>query len=124
MMETIRDQMRQMIHQQVTQTPNLPPDFEAKEQVFVDQVWKNLPLEDILQAMMPAYQHHFTKSDIDSFVAFYSSPAGQKLTKELPAVTAEAMQASQGIIEKMVAQEMDHVRDEIAQSQKPGENPN
>ena len=32
-----------------------------------------------MQAMVPAYQKHFTKGDIDNLVAFYSSPTGEEV---------------------------------------------
>ena len=33
----------------------------------------------MMQSMVPAYQKHFTKGDIDNLVAFYSSPTGEKV---------------------------------------------
>ncbi len=52
---------------------------------------KNFPLDEMLKDMIPVYQRHFTKSEIDALIAFYSSPAGQKFLHEMPAVTAETM---------------------------------
>jgi hypothetical protein len=43
--------------------------------------------------MIPVYQRHFTKSEIEALIAFYASPAGQKFLHEMPAVTAETMRA-------------------------------
>ncbi|MGA7512456.1 MAG: DUF2059 domain-containing protein, partial [Candidatus Sulfotelmatobacter sp.] len=39
------------------------------------------------------YQRHFTKTDIDAFTAFFSSPVGQKYLHEIPEVSAETMRA-------------------------------
>ena len=47
----------------------------------------------MLSDMVPVYQRHFTKSDIDALTAFYSSQPGQKFLHEMPAVTAETMRA-------------------------------
>ena len=54
---------------------------------------KNFPVDAMLSDMIPVYQRHFTKSEIDALIAFYSSPPGQKFLHEMPAVTAETMRA-------------------------------
>ena len=38
--------------------------------------------------------------DIDSVLTFYTSPVGQKLTREMPAMTAEAMQIASSRIQE------------------------
>lgn len=118
MLEAMRKQMHQTIHAQVSKLANLPPDFEEREDRLIDETWQDLPLDEMLQAMIPVYEKHFTKGDIDGLVAFYTSPTGQKLLKELPGVTAESMQASQGIVQRLVAKEMQRVQNDIAQVQK------
>ena len=118
MMTVMKNQERQMIHQEIAQQKNLPPDFEAKEDKMMDDVWNNIPFDDFVQVMIPVYQRHFTKGDMDALVAFYDSPTGQKMVKELPAITAETMQASSGIFQKMMAQTMQRVQEQIAQVQK------
>jgi hypothetical protein len=47
----------------------------------------------MLSDMIPIYQRHFTKTEIDALSAFFSSPPGQKYLHEIPAVTAETMKA-------------------------------
>lgn len=105
MMEAMRKQMHQTIHMQVSKLPNLPPGFEEKESRLIDETWQDLPLDEMLQAMIPVYERHFTKGDVDGL-------------KELPSVTAESMQASQGIVQKLVSKEMQRVQNDIAQAQK------
>ena len=56
--------------------------------------------------MTPVYQKHFTKGNIDDLLAFYSTPTGQKVVKELPAISTEAMQAATPIYQKMMANTM------------------
>ncbi len=48
--------------------------------------------------MIPIYQRHLTKTDLDAVISFYASPVGQKLLKEQPAMMAESMQAGQNIM--------------------------
>ena len=47
----------------------------------------------MFEIMIPVYQRHFTTSDIDAMVAFYSSPTGQKMLNDLPQIIQESMQA-------------------------------
>lgn len=120
-LDAVTQQMHQMIHDELRKQPNLPADFEARMDKMMDDMFKNFPTDDLLQAMIPAYQKHLTKGDVDALSAFYATPTGQKILKEMPAMTAEAMQASTGIIQKMMAQAQERVQNEIAQMQKENE---
>lgn len=100
-----RDQMRQIMQQVFAQMQNMNreqlkkrhPDVTDADLARLDRqsedLLKNFPLDEMLSDMVPVYQRHFTKSDIDALTAFYSSPAGQKFLHEMPAVTAETMKA-------------------------------
>ncbi len=99
-----RDQVRQMMQQVFAQMKALNraemkkrrPDITDEEMARVDSnsddFIKNFPVDEMLNDMIPVYQRHFTKSEIDSLTAFYSSPTGQKFLHEMPAVTSETMQ--------------------------------
>jgi uncharacterized protein len=120
-LDAVTKQMHQMIHDELRKQPNLPADFEARMDKMMDDMFKNFPTDDLLQAMIPAYQKHLTTGEVDALTAFYATPTGQKILKEMPAMTAEAMQASTGIIQKMMAQAQQRVQSEIAQMQKENE---
>jgi len=100
----------------------LPPDFDDRESKHVDQMFKDMPWDEMMQAMIPAYQRHFTKGDIDTLIAFYSSPAGQKLLHELPAILSESMQAMTPILERYTETVKQKVNDEFAQALKQSNN--
>lgn len=121
MMDAMTKQLHQMTHEQLKKQPNLPPDAEARMDKMMDDMLKDFPIEDVLQVMIPVYQKHLTKGDVQVLTAFYSGPTGQKVLKEMPAITAEAMQASAGIIQKMMTQAQERVQSEIAQMQKQTE---
>ena len=120
-MDAMAKQMRQMTHDQVVKQPNLPPDFETRMNKMTDGMFKDMPVDELLDAMIPVYQKHLTKGDIDALAAFYSTPTGQKIVKEMPALVAESMQAAQGITQKMIASAMQRVQDEVAQAAKESE---
>jgi uncharacterized protein len=114
----VAKQMHQIVHEDVQKQRNLPSDFEARMNKTMDDTFKDLPLNELIDAMIPAYQKHLTKGDVDALIAFYSSPAGQKYLKELPAIQADSMQSASGIIQKMMAKMQDRLQSEIAQAQK------
>jgi hypothetical protein len=118
MLAAMTKQMHQMVHEQVLKEKNLPPDFEARADKLMDDLFTDFPYDEFVQAALPVYQKHFTKGEIDSLVAFYTAPTGQKILKEMPAVTAETMQASSGIIRKMMADAQTRLQSEIAQARK------
>jgi uncharacterized protein len=118
MFAAIDEQMHKLIHDMVTKQPNLPSDFEARMDKMMDDTLKDFPVDDFIQVMIPIYQKHLTKGDVDALVAFYTTPTGQKILKELPAMTSEAMQASAGLAQKMMAKVMDRVQQEIAEELK------
>lgn len=100
-----REQMSQMMQQLFAQRQSLNreqlkkkhPEFSDADLSRMDRgsqdLIKNFPLDEMLSDMIPVYQRHFTKSEIDALTVFYSSPAGQKFLHEMPAVTAETMRA-------------------------------
>ena len=61
--------------------------------------WKNYidksGQEQLLVAMIPAYQHHFTADEVEGLIKFYKSALGQKLVAQMPATMAEAAQSGQ-----------------------------
>jgi hypothetical protein len=66
----------------------------------MNEMLANMPMDEMMQAMVPAYQKHFTKGDIDNLVAFYSTPTGEKLLRDLPAIMADSMQDVMPIMTK------------------------
>jgi hypothetical protein len=93
MMATMTQSIHQMTHQQyLKDKDNLPSDYESKMTARTDALFANMPMDEMMQDMVPAYQKHLTKGDTDNLVAFYSSPTGEKLLREMPAIMAEAMQ--------------------------------
>lgn len=94
-METIAKQQRAIVHDNLKrQTPRISREDLTRLDQFTADIMKDMPVEGMLDDMVPVYQRHLSKSDVDALVAFYSSPAGQKLVREMPAMTLESMQAA------------------------------
>jgi hypothetical protein len=99
MLDTMAKPMHQMAHDRYLKDKDkLPPDFEAKMNKLTDDLMKEMPFDEMMAAMVPAYQKHFTRGDMAALVTFYSTPTGQKMIRELPAIMGEAMTAMMPIM--------------------------
>ena len=117
-MATMKKQIHQMAVNQLKKDPRLGPGWvEHMDSVFGD-MWKNFPVDEMLEVQVPVYQKHFTHADMAALVAFYSTPAGRKYLAELPAINSESMQAMLPIMQKMMAQATERIQEEVAQAQK------
>lgn len=122
MLDAMTKPMHQMMHEQYEKDKDkLPADFETRMNKLVDDTMKSFPWDEMLQSMVPIYQKHLTRGDIDHLVAFYSSPTGQKLLKELPAITAEAMQSMLPIMKQRVDAMTQNLQQQIAEMVKESE---
>ena len=78
-------------------------------------------IKEMLEATIPVYQHHLTKADLQAMIAFYTSPVGQKILHEQPAMVEESMEASEGIqqrIARAMFQQIDEQIEKMAEAQK------
>lgn len=115
---TISKQLRQVTTEMLRKQSNVTPEMQERLDALTDDIVKKMPIDEMLDAMIPVYQKHFTKGNIDDLVAFYSTSTGQKVVKELPSITAEAMQAVQPISQRLMGTAVRRAQDEIAQMQK------
>jgi hypothetical protein len=98
-----------------TKVPDATPEQLVKVDQMFDDVFKALPIDEMMDAVVPIYQKHLTKSDLASMTAFYASPTGQKILKEMPAIMAEAMQAGGEIGRKTFAAKSQEVDQRVAE---------
>jgi hypothetical protein len=101
-----QDQMRQVMQQVIGQMAQMNRDELKKRRSGVTdddlaemdkefkEVAKSYPVDQLMEDMVPVYQKHLSKADVDAMIAFYSSPTGKKLLHEMPAMTAEGIQAA------------------------------
>jgi len=95
------------------------PDATAEQLAKVDEIFDRLfaalPVDEMMDAVVPIYQKHLTKSDLTAITAFYSSPVGQKVLKELPAIMSESMQAGGDIGRKVFAARSEQFDQQVAE---------
>jgi hypothetical protein len=107
--------MHQMVHDQFLRNQDkLPADFETRMNKLMDDMMKDMPFDEMMQAMVPSYQKHFTKDDIHSLITFYSSAIGQKLLREMPAIMGEGMQAMMPIMRQQMDAMHQRIQQEVA----------
>jgi uncharacterized protein len=122
MMQVQVQSMQQLFRDMtVKEKGNVPADFDTNFKKKTDDLIKNMPMDEMVQAMIPAYQKHFTHGDIEAMNAFYSSPVGQKVLEELPAVTGEAMQSMMPILTKYLSDWKERMKKDLEDS--PGKGP-
>ncbi len=103
--------------------PDATPEQIATVDKFAETLFKDMPVEEILEAMVPIYQKHLSKSDLDGILAFYASPPGQKLLREQPAMMQEGMEAGGQKMMNSILQKMDEfIADLIKQDQQKKDN--
>ena len=103
MLDSMRVQQRRLAEQSLkTEKPNATPQEIQRTDRVVDtalnSVLSDQTIDQMINALVPIYQRHFSKADLDGILAFYTSPVGQKLQNETPAITQESMQATTDII--------------------------
>ena len=112
MMDAMMKSIHQLTHDQYLKNKDkLPEDFEQRMTKQMDDMMKNMPLNEMMQATIPAYQKHFTKGDVNALLAFYSSPTGQKLLRDLPSIMSESMDAMMPIMSRY----MDEMQNKLQQ---------
>src|SRR5579864_1100923 len=93
--------------------PNATPAQLAEVDKFAEGLFKDMPVGEMIDAMVPIYQKHLTKEDLDGILAFYASPVGQKLQREQPAMMQEGMQVGGEIGRRRLGSMMQQMDDFI-----------
>jgi hypothetical protein len=96
----------------------VPAGAEKQYNKMTEELLKNMPIDEMTQAMIPVYEKHFTKGDVQNLIAFYSSPTGQKVLEEMPAITGETMQAMMPIMRRYVEKSQDRVQQQVKELEK------
>ena len=129
MIDAMMKPMHQMMHEKYMKDKDkLPADFEARMNKMMEENLKSFPWEEMLDSMIPVYQKHLTKGDVNAIVAFYSAPTGQKLIREMPAMVGEAMQTMMPLMRKHLDAMSEYMQQQVAQmmketESKPGQKP-
>lgn len=89
MAEYISNQVRTYMSRSLDAT-TLPKFMDTFNQKFS----QSAPSKSVTDAMVPIYDHAFSKQEIDGLVQFYESPLGQHVVQVLPQVLQESQDAA------------------------------
>jgi hypothetical protein len=98
-----------------SRVPQATPADLAHVDALVEEMFRHVSVNDMVQDMIPVYQKHLTRRDINAVIAFYSTPIGQKLIRELPDMTQEAMQLASRRMQESLEQPAQQVDERIQQ---------
>jgi hypothetical protein len=109
-MEVMSKQSRQMAQETLKKKiPGITQKDLDRLDEMTNRIQKGMDVAGMIDDMIPVYQRHLTKEDVAAMAAFYETPTGQKMLREQPEMTAEAMKAVQPRMEKMMSSMMDEV---------------
>jgi len=112
MMDGMKQAMKQGAEEAFRErVPNPTPKQLEALNGMVDDMMADMPLDEMIEAIVPIYRRHLSKSDVDEVIRFYSSTVGQKLLREQPQMIQEGMQAGVEIQQKRMDQMMTKIRE-------------
>ena len=102
MTQTLTGMIQQQLQQQEKEmtanqpeSANLTPEKQAAlDKVmnrFLEKAISIYTVDEMLDDMAAIYTRHFTREDVDAYIAFYSTPAGQHLLQLTPVIVQEYM---------------------------------
>lgn len=131
-MEQVRaaaeDQARTSLRDMVSdELPGATPAQIAELQGMVDKMIGAYTIDNTIEDLVPIYQKHLTKSDLETTTAFFSSPVGQKYLDQEPVITGEALRVVNAKTGAQVAASMnaiykrlDEMKSQSGTKSKPG----
>jgi len=120
MMDSVEKQMQAMSTQTIKMRyPQITAAELAKANRITEESLKQVPMDAILDDMIPIYQKHLSQADVDAMIVFYSSPTGKKLMQEMPAITQEAMAMSYQHMQKQIDDVLRRVDESMKEEEQP-----
>lgn len=93
---TVQQEVQTQMKEMVAQTPDaqkLTPQqqaaFDRLMTRYIEKAQNIYPVDQMMDDAMAVYQRHMSRSDVDAYIAFYSSPPGQHLLDAQPIILRE-----------------------------------
>jgi hypothetical protein len=117
-MDLVMQQTRATTREELRKrNPKITSQQLARAESIAEEAIKDFPIEAMLDDVVPVYQKHLTKADVDAMTSFYSSATGQKLLREMPAMTSESMQVAYARMQKQMDSMKDRIDKQLQQEQ-------
>lgn len=124
----VQQQLQAQVKDMTSKIPGGAPTPEQKAALqkvldnFMGKAFSLYPVSEMIDDMSGLYQRHLSRSDVDAFIVFYASPAGQHLLDAQPAIMQEYMPLVMSRMQqrsKALNDELTKEIDEIVKSQPP-----
>lgn len=118
-MTALMKQMAPQIFRQIivvvqSANPNIPKaEIEAFREEILSLFDEAMP--QFVASMTPIYKKHFNETDIDTMIAFYETPTGQKAIRKLPMLMQESMAVGQAWGIQIGREAIRRVKDQLRQ---------
>jgi hypothetical protein len=122
-MDSTTKQQSALDHESIKKRyPQIAEERLEQFDAMMEESMKDFPVDAIIDDLIPVYQKHLTRTDVRAMNVFYSSPTGQKLLREMPAMTEESMQLSYGRMQKQMDAMMDRMQ-KMMKEEEPDKKP-
>jgi hypothetical protein len=122
MVPVIQRQMREQLAQMQDQFPQMKPEDAAslasEQEQLIAGLFERMPVDKIEEDLVPIYQRHYTRPEMDAILAFYESPVGQKMRATMPAMMGEVMQVTNARMQAVFDDLMREIKQRAAQRAK------
>lgn len=122
MIPVFQKQMREQAAHMREQFPDMKPEAaaaaDAEAEQLISGMFKRMPIDKIEEDLVPIYQKYYTRPEMDAILAFYQSPAGQKMRTTMPAMMGEMMQVVNARLQPVVNDLMRQMKERMEQRAK------
>jgi len=90
--QQLQEQAKEIAGRYPASSQSSPEQQAAVEKLlsqYMEKAVHIVDINDMLDDMAEIYQRHVSRSDVDAYIAFYSSPAGQHLLAAQPVIMQE-----------------------------------
>ena len=84
-----------MYSQIMMQFKSIKPGITDEQWAAVKKDVFDVEVAELNKQLIPVYKKYFTQDEVKAIIAFYETPAGNKLAEKTPMIAVEAMQGSQ-----------------------------
>jgi len=131
--QSVVDSMAKTMQQMMPSVPQMSEKQKEEMSRLQGELFSKMMspefIHNYLELMVPVYQQHFTKSDVEQMITFYSSPVGQKFVNEQPLITQETFPKIMPLMQQHLQDVMketnfeQRMRDIFAEEEKPQSKP-
>ncbi len=89
--------------------PHATAQQKAELESMVERMIQAYTIDNTIEDLIPIYQKHMTKADLEAMTAFFSSAAGQKFLDTEPVIANDALQVVNAKTEKQMAAGMEAI---------------